>query len=561
MIGQGTRAHRAAFVQGAGRWMDLRGTHTAECSAPEAKLANPLAQNAGSRMEQLTVMLRRDHSELFPAMLPAPHTTEVAVRKSQNQLNDYAPQNKRPSIQRDAAGGGPNAGNVAGQVRWPTSQLKPDRKAWTRVEDEVISVCTKLGHGKLEADRRLPGRSDDAIQNRWSRLQAPTHLRGPQLLPQTPANDLLVPTWVVSLVIPANWRPGMKMATTLKNGRRVIITPPNDAKPGMPLKCKVLATAADTPTSTQAPAPVAKTVEVDTPRPWNRGAEEVQEAKGRHSHLSSSNATGASLKVKSSGCLGDRSNARHTGAFNTATKGAGPCATTIAAQEQSEEAALLQRNNAKLAALSARAIGITEVRGSLGALCDPRQVRRLLLARACPACRLALPRSTLPLPSLCTDCLRALQPNVLAVPSVRHPLVRPKGMPAWPVEADEDEAPQTKRLRSEAPPETRGGLPTRSSCEALRHAPRFHLAAGERRMAFPLPSFFTESQGPPESSGEKRRKRSCQPAAVGHTNEAVVKENELHLESWGLPSTRKDSAAWSHQPALRDRTESVSVET
>ena len=58
----------------------------------------------------------------------------------------------------------------------------------------------------------------------------------------------------------------MKMATTLKNGRRVIITPPDDAKPGMPLKCKVPAIEAEAPASANPPAPAAKMVEDVKPR-------------------------------------------------------------------------------------------------------------------------------------------------------------------------------------------------------------------------------------------------------------------------------------------------------
>lgn len=488
-----------------GWWMDLRGIHT-EWSAPETKLAHDLAQNTGGRREELAVMLPGPFS---------PPTEKNAMRNSWSQLN--GPQHsKQPS----AAGDGSTlgyCGDAAGQVRCSASQPRPVRGpvpvAWTREEDELVWQCAEMRHGRLETARLLPGRSDDAIQKRWwklqdiaahARVQAPT--RPPPRAhaapaPRTPANELLVPTWVVSLVIPANWKPGMKMATTLKNGRRVIITPPDDAKPGMPLKCKVPATEADAPASADAPAPAAKRVEEVKPR----RAEE----------------------------------------FDTATKGTGACAGTVAAREQSEEVAPFGRNSGKLAALSARAIA--EDQGPRDTLCGARQVRRLPLARPCPACGLTLSRSTLSLPSLCTDCLRALQPKVLAVPGVRHPL--------WPDEADRDEAPRTKWRRSEASPGTGSG----GCYDTLRHAPPFHLIADERRMAFPLPSSFTVSQGRPESFGEKRRKRIRQ-STVGQTKEATVKEDdEPHIERRGLHTTRKGSPTWDRQSTLSDKIEPPSA--
>jgi hypothetical protein len=37
----------------------------------------------------------------------------------------------------------------------------------------------------------------------------------------------------LEIVIPADWKEGVKLATTLENGQRVIITPPDGAKAGM----------------------------------------------------------------------------------------------------------------------------------------------------------------------------------------------------------------------------------------------------------------------------------------------------------------------------------------
>ena len=139
--------------------MDLRGIHT-EWSAPEAKLVHDLAQNTGGR--------REEHAAV---VLPGPFspTEKNTMKNSWSQLQH----SKQPS----AAGDGSNSGycgDAAGQVRYPTSQPKPVRgpvDAWTREEDELVWQCAEMGHGRLETARLLPGRSDDAIQKRWWKLQ------------------------------------------------------------------------------------------------------------------------------------------------------------------------------------------------------------------------------------------------------------------------------------------------------------------------------------------------------------------------------------------------------
>ena len=50
---------------------------------------------------------------------------------------------------------------------------KKERTSWTRAEDDVIiQGVSELGHKWYEIARRLPGRTDHAIRNRWSRLQS-----------------------------------------------------------------------------------------------------------------------------------------------------------------------------------------------------------------------------------------------------------------------------------------------------------------------------------------------------------------------------------------------------
>ena len=53
------------------------------------------------------------------------------------------------------------------------SAEKKERTSWTRAEDDVIvQGVAELGHKWFEIARRLPGRTDHAIRNRWSRLQS-----------------------------------------------------------------------------------------------------------------------------------------------------------------------------------------------------------------------------------------------------------------------------------------------------------------------------------------------------------------------------------------------------
>ena len=50
---------------------------------------------------------------------------------------------------------------------------KKERTSWTRAEDDIIvRGVAELGHKWYEIARRLPGRTDHAIRNRWSRLQS-----------------------------------------------------------------------------------------------------------------------------------------------------------------------------------------------------------------------------------------------------------------------------------------------------------------------------------------------------------------------------------------------------
>lgn len=91
----------------------------------------------------------------------------------------------------------------------------------------------------------------------------------------------------LEVVIPADWKDGVKLATTLESGQRVIITPPDGSKPGMTLEFNVPASKLQRPPSSPqaaappqpAPAaPPAAPVPEEPPRPREQEASPARPA-------------------------------------------------------------------------------------------------------------------------------------------------------------------------------------------------------------------------------------------------------------------------------------------
>uniref|UniRef100_A0A7S2ITY3 Uncharacterized protein n=1 Tax=Haptolina brevifila TaxID=156173 RepID=A0A7S2ITY3_9EUKA len=73
----------------------------------------------------------------------------------------------------ESGGGGGDGSSSGGGAGGAGPPEKKERTSWTRAEDDVIiQGVADLGHKWYEIARRLPGRTDHAIRNRWSRLQS-----------------------------------------------------------------------------------------------------------------------------------------------------------------------------------------------------------------------------------------------------------------------------------------------------------------------------------------------------------------------------------------------------
>ena len=139
---------------------------------------------------------RRTHSEGGAAM---PDLADLASSSSSAASGLAADDSRAPSAGRPGGGraggcscaesGGASASRGTGggvKPRGPKSGRpsregnegeggagKKERTSWTRAEDDIIvRGVAELGHKWYEIARRLPGRTDHAIRNRWSRLQS-----------------------------------------------------------------------------------------------------------------------------------------------------------------------------------------------------------------------------------------------------------------------------------------------------------------------------------------------------------------------------------------------------
>jgi len=85
--------------------------------------------------------------------------------------------------------GAPKRGHICSAQRSRQDGCVGQRKEWTGEEDRIIiESVTKLGGKWRHIAHMLPGRSDDAVRNRWSRLREQVHPLEPAAVAKPPAS-------------------------------------------------------------------------------------------------------------------------------------------------------------------------------------------------------------------------------------------------------------------------------------------------------------------------------------------------------------------------------------
>ena len=109
-------------------------------------------------------------SSSFPSCLPTRVGSNAVGSRNSSKCGKAGGGSK--STGRKCEGGGGGQSSYITSHDGPPPEKK-ERTSWTRAEDNVIiQGVAELGHKWYEIARRLPGRTDHAIRNRWSRLQS-----------------------------------------------------------------------------------------------------------------------------------------------------------------------------------------------------------------------------------------------------------------------------------------------------------------------------------------------------------------------------------------------------
>lgn len=121
---------------------------------------------------------------VIAALLPG--RSDDAVRNRWNRLRE-AHQPKPPLVEADASSGelseaslsvgsgkpAPRKPSRSSSGSFDGESSKPERVSWSRQEDEtIVQSVSEFGHKWGRIAQRLPGRTEHAIRNRYSRLQS-----------------------------------------------------------------------------------------------------------------------------------------------------------------------------------------------------------------------------------------------------------------------------------------------------------------------------------------------------------------------------------------------------
>mmetsp|Transcript_18858 Transcript_18858/g.48187 ORF Transcript_18858/g.48187 Transcript_18858/m.48187 type:complete len:438 (-) Transcript_18858:223-1536(-) len=137
-----------------------------EWSASEDELIRSNVESHGCRWRIIASML--------------PGRSDDAVRNRWNRLKEAQNPRLPANVNGEAGlteGSGKSSGRSGGKYRGSSSAdgeggSKPERISWSRQEDEtIVSSVADFGHKWGKIALRLPGRTEHAIRNRYSRLQ------------------------------------------------------------------------------------------------------------------------------------------------------------------------------------------------------------------------------------------------------------------------------------------------------------------------------------------------------------------------------------------------------
>jgi len=145
------------------RWARLQATLPGQPNA-KCKFASTIAEAASSGQRSAIADIEWDWPNCTGRQGSAVRTNAVKPEAVGN--GGVSPSSSRSSSTEDFT-------EQRGTADFFKTHTKVRNSVWTAAEDKIIAAgVLELGHKWLAITRRLPGRTEHATRNRWSRLQS-----------------------------------------------------------------------------------------------------------------------------------------------------------------------------------------------------------------------------------------------------------------------------------------------------------------------------------------------------------------------------------------------------